>query len=158
MMNALRLRPTPVAPPFRNSRPAGVSPGEVRSLAPVEALVLSRVDGLRSVEDIARIVGLTPRETLQILRALLAANRLATLGKTAPSEPTSEVRVRSAAPTQPTSRPPLELAEPLDVSTAAPTLERGRERARSSLMNPFTAKTLAVPVADAFTASGLSRR
>lgn len=80
MHPALLRRPTPVAPPFHNSCPAGPITSEVRSLSPTEAFVLSRVDGRRSIEDIAVLTGLSAQETQQILRSLLVEGRLKTLG------------------------------------------------------------------------------
>ena len=76
-------RSTLVSPPYRNSRPDGVNVSGIRALSGAEAFVLSRVDGRRSIEAIAAHVRLTPRETLQVLRSLVANGHLRTLGPSA---------------------------------------------------------------------------
>ena len=46
----------------------------------MEVFVLSRVDGKRSIADIAALVGLTAGETWQLLRSLLARGQIFSLG------------------------------------------------------------------------------
>jgi len=82
--------------PTRTEVAAGCPVGEV------ERLVLARVDGRRTISDIAGLLGLTTHEGVMVL------TRLAELGAIALSKPSAEVDDGWDAPsgTVPTLRPP----------------------------------------------------